>query len=693
MTQRKRIGWLAAFLAVTLAIFGAWAPAARAQEEPPPAADDWARVKADGTLLVGTAADYPPFEFYNSNFELDGFDIALMREMGKRLGVTVAFNDFAFSGLLDALRLGQVDAAVGAISVTPDRQQLVDFTNLYFIGESAAVARAESADQITSATDLSGKKVGVEAGTTFQSWAQANLVDAGLIAQEDLVPYETVNAMTRDLRNRTIDVALMGLLTAEDTVKRFTDLEIFGKNFAKQQYAIAARKDSSLIEELNQVLLEMQADGTFAELVSRYLQADPEEVTPSGEAAQVDNSVVVTPTVPVTATEPAPPPCIYGMAYVADLNLDDQNMTAPPVMQPGQDFAKSWRVKNSGTCAWEPDFELAFVNGNRAEANMSGQPLAMGRVIEPGEVGDLTVSLRAPNAYGVFQGFWQMRDSNDQYFGEVVWVGIQVPDPNPPPAPPPPPSGPNNPNVRADANYINPGQCTTIRWDVDNVSAVYFVDGGNQQGAGGHDARTVCPSATTTYIVRVVGQNGASADYPITIYTTGGSGSYSINFWADRGTIDRGQCTALRWDVQGVREVYLNDEGVPGVSTRDVCPGSTTTYTLRVVKQDGGQETRQVTINVNNAEPPRGGPDIHEFSVSSNFIGLGQCVTLKWRTGDTDGVNILRSAQPLLTGGPKNGDYQDCPQAPGVYDYTLDAYGNGHNQKSLTVEVAMKQPR
>ena len=62
--------------------------------------DDLARVKAAGKIMVGTSADYEPFEFYSSNFSLDGFDIVLMRELGKRMGVEVEFNDFAFDGLL-----------------------------------------------------------------------------------------------------------------------------------------------------------------------------------------------------------------------------------------------------------------------------------------------------------------------------------------------------------------------------------------------------------------------------------------------------------------------------------------------------------------------------------------------------------------------------------------------------------------
>lgn len=108
-------------------------------------ANHWQRAQAAGKLVFGTAADYPPFEFYNSNFELDGFDIALARAIGAALGVEVEFRDYAFDGLLNAVVLGQVDAAIGAISVTPERKQLVDFTNLYYIGNSVALARKDFA--------------------------------------------------------------------------------------------------------------------------------------------------------------------------------------------------------------------------------------------------------------------------------------------------------------------------------------------------------------------------------------------------------------------------------------------------------------------------------------------------------------------------------------------------------------------
>ena len=687
MTSNARTLWIVAvILLLSLLPAAALASAgASVEQETPAATSDWERIQQAGKLVFGTSADYPPFEFYNSNYELDGFDIALARALGERLGVEVEFNDFAFDGLLNTLPLGQVDATIGAISVTPDRQALVDFTNLYYVGDSAALARTEFTGTVTSPTDLTGVTVGVQRGTTFQAWAQQNLVDKGVIPQEDLLAYTSPAEVLRDLRNGVVDVGLMGSLTADLAIQRYSDLQIIGEQFNQQQFAIAVPKGSDLTGPLNQALLAMQSDGSFAELVNLYLQVLPTGVTPEGEEAIVEN-----PTPEEVVVEP--PACIHGMAWEADLNLDDQNMAAPAIMVPGQDFTKGWRVRNSGTCAWEADFALAYVNGNRIEADMGGSSVPVGRVVQPGESTDIYVNLRAPQTYGTFQGFWKMRDNVGQYFGEVVWVGVQVPDPNPPPPPPPPPAE-INPNLRADANYIGQGQCTTIRWDVDNINSVYFIEGGNQQGVGGHDARSVCPGGTTTYTLRVIGMDGAEHDFYITI-EVGGAPDYSMNFWADRTEIDAGECTPLRWDVRNVQAVYLDNEGVPGVSARDVCPGNTQTYTLVAVKYDGGQDSRQVTINVRNAPPPSRPPSIERFSISSNQIRLGQCVGLEWRTDDTDRVNLSRNGTPIQYDGPGNGYVEDCPGSPGLFEYMLIAFGSGgQSGQTVSVNVSAIQPR
>jgi hypothetical protein len=479
-------------------------------------------------------------------------------------------------------------------------------------------------------------------------------------------------------------------LPAEGAAPPADDLVLAGDKFYQQEYAIATPKGSNLVNRLNAALVAVQSDGTFADLVALYLRDDPDQVTPEGEDAAVENEPITD-----TVTIPTPETCIDGMTFVGDLNLDDRNMTAPPVMAPGEDFAKGWRLRNSGTCTWQPGYAIAYVNGNRVEASMGGQATPVGRTVAPGETVDIYVNLRAPQVYGTFQGFWQMRNGDRQYFGEVIWVGIQVPDPNPPPPPPPPPPAKPNPNLRADADWITQGQCTTVRWDVDGVNAVFFIENGSESGVGGHDARTVCPQQTTTYTLRVVYSDNSSADFAVTINVAPNT-DYTINFWADSNSIDGGQCTVLRWDVRNVQAVFLDGEGVPGVSQRDVCPGQTTTYNLVAVKHDGGQDSRQATVEVRNAPPPPPvqWPQIERFSVSSNEIRPGECVTFEWRTDDADGANLSRSGAQLMSGGPSNGSWQDCPPSDGLFEYRLDAYSSaGQVAQTVMVTVRGFQPR
>ena len=148
MSQRLKLRLITLALLVAL-VLGACAsptpvptPAAGADQSPEvvptkaqpaqPADDSWTKVQQAGKLLVGTSADYAPFESYNAKFQIDGFDIALINEIAKQLGVKVELNDFAFDGLGSAIQIGQIDIAIAAISVTPERQAVVDFSNVYY---------------------------------------------------------------------------------------------------------------------------------------------------------------------------------------------------------------------------------------------------------------------------------------------------------------------------------------------------------------------------------------------------------------------------------------------------------------------------------------------------------------------------------------------------------------------------------
>ncbi len=372
----------------------------------------WSKIQQAGKIVVGTAADYAPFEYYTPDVKLDGFDIALMKAIGQKLGVQVEFNDFAFEGLGGALQLGQVDAAIAAASVTPQRLAVVDFSNVYFVSSDAMLAPADATFTISSLADVANKRIGVQAGTVYEAMVNNNVAfDAG--SGGTMISYQNADAMIKALKAKEIDVALLGKEPAK-TAAADGSLKVVASDFSQQLYAIALPKGATTLRtNINQALTALQNDGTLAKLSQQYLK---------------DAQAVAQPLPEMTPEPPAQAPaCVDGMAFVQDLSYDDHNLTQLPAVQPGAAFTKSWRVQNSGTCTWGTNYFLVFTYGNNLLAQMGGKPVAVTRDVKPGETYDFSVNLVAPNEPGQYTAVWNLRNAQNVPFGESLWVAISVP--------------------------------------------------------------------------------------------------------------------------------------------------------------------------------------------------------------------------------------------------------------------------
>jgi len=169
------------------------------------------------------------------------------------------------------------------------------------------------------------------------------------------------------------------------------------------------------------------------------------------------------------------------MAYVADLNYDDENMKDPVEMDPNENFKKGWRFKNVGTCTWTNKYSIRYVYGNESESDMDGETTYVSGEVKPGQTYDMYVELEAPNEPDTYQGFWQMFNAKGQAFGQTVWVGIVVPgeEPQPTQAPeatsaPEPTKQPEQPPAiqyfEADPTQMDVGACTTLSWSFSGES-------------------------------------------------------------------------------------------------------------------------------------------------------------------------------------------------------------------------------
>lgn len=234
------------------------------------AAGDFKLVK-DGTLTVITSADYPPFENMEGD-EIVGFDAALIREIGKHLGLEVEISHQGFDTLITAVAGGSsADVAISAITIDPERANDVDFSDSYYDSNLAIVVLRDSgltaADANAAKEALAGAAVGAQSGTSGEAWIEENL------PSNSYTPYQETPDLLNQLRTKSIVAAVYDQPVAEAHVNgEYNDCEILTVIPTGEQYGIAVNKDNAaLTAAINDALASIKADGTMDMLIQEYL--------------------------------------------------------------------------------------------------------------------------------------------------------------------------------------------------------------------------------------------------------------------------------------------------------------------------------------------------------------------------------------------------------------------------------------
>lgn len=228
--------------------------------------NDLERILANKKIVVGTSADYPPFEFVDANGKYDGFDIKVMEEIGRRLGVTIEWQDIAFDGLIGALQAGKIDAIIAAMSATEEREQQVDFTKNYFLGGDAILVVEGSAITMTRPEDMAGYKIGVQRGTIHEEWVKTNIPNAQVSS------YERAEQAIMDLKSGRVDVVAMDYYASLAFVNQGGIKLALKTDIAGAHMAIAVREGSvELRDKLNEIITQLQDEGFIEKLATQYL--------------------------------------------------------------------------------------------------------------------------------------------------------------------------------------------------------------------------------------------------------------------------------------------------------------------------------------------------------------------------------------------------------------------------------------
>lgn len=179
-------------------------------------------IKKRGKLIVGTDATWPPWEWVMGN-QIVGWDVDIAREIANALGVQLELRDMRFAGLLEAVRNGDVDLAISAITWTTEREKVLEFSMPYYLESIVVVTKASRTD-INKVEDLYGKTVGVQIGTTHEEWAATNLEKPGKASvrrYDKVYPY-----MVEVLRRGDVDAIILDRSIATALVRKFPDLKI-----------------------------------------------------------------------------------------------------------------------------------------------------------------------------------------------------------------------------------------------------------------------------------------------------------------------------------------------------------------------------------------------------------------------------------------------------------------------------------
>jgi ABC-type amino acid transport substrate-binding protein/heat shock protein HslJ len=718
----KKIKYLIAILLLAMVVAGCSSPTPTPEMTTPspvpapatltPSPDlSWQKVQQTGVLRVGTTADYPPFEYYNQNFQLDGFDIALIQQIGQKLGLKVELTDFPFNDLPTVVAIGQVDVAIGALSVTPERQAIANFSNVYYAGSDAVLSRPEADPKnVQNPTALAATRLGVQVNSIYETFAQEQLINTGLMPKQNLKIYVDTTQAVNDLKAKNIDAVWMDLKPAQNFVNT-GGVKILVQDMNQQLYAIGMLKGAdTLRDKINEALMQLQNDGTLANLQVQYLGIKAEDV-------------VTPPPLPTTVPQPTPTAkgCQDGAKWIKDLSYDDNNHKNPPTLNPGQAFTKGWRLSNSGTCTWKSGYVLAFSSGTQ----MGGQPIQVTKDVKPGDTFDFQVNLIAPIVSGRYTGYWNMRNTQNTKFGVTVWVDIVVPSAA---TVTPAPSQTPEPSIYFEANptIITAGAPVQFEWRTDNAQFVYFYHDGQkwtEQQVAEDGKATEYPPYSMNYYLHVDQTNGASIERRIWITVNPAPvNAPDIEYIsATPPQILLGESTRIDWSIKGdvtnVKLLVDNNlvlDGAPLVGNYPDIPTSTGThvYTLQATGP-GGTDTQQTSVNVQAQPTPEtpepvvptdtptppptpvpDPPDIQNFTVAPTSIEQGQCVTISWSAGGgTTRLTLSRDAGVIWEGPELNNSIPDCelPAGPAIVQYTLVAYNNAEKFESMEATVQINE--
>ena len=229
-------------------------------------------IKKAGVIKIGTSADYPPFEFVDAAGAKTGFDIELMTEIVKRMDLTLEWVDMPFDSLIAGVKEGKIDASISAFNYSEERDQEVDFTEAYYVGEDGFTVAEGFTGTITRPEDVAGLKIGVQTGTTQDGFVTDTLVANGVLTEDLVFRYDRADQVALDLKNGRIDVMMTDLIPAQFLANQLGGLKVVHQGLYSSGpfNIIVPEGDTELVAAMNAILADLQKEGFIDNLAIKY---------------------------------------------------------------------------------------------------------------------------------------------------------------------------------------------------------------------------------------------------------------------------------------------------------------------------------------------------------------------------------------------------------------------------------------
>ena len=219
------------------------------------------------TLTVGSDIPYPPFE-QGKKGSYTGFDVELMEAVGKEIEREPEFIDSSFETIFRDLAQEKFEAVMSAATITEEREKVVDFSLPYYLSEQAILVKEGS--EITGLSDLKGKVVGAQQGTTGLELGKEKA------EASELRPFPEGPDADNALKAGTVEAVIIDAPVAKQQAEELGGIEIVEKVPTEETYGIAiAKGNTELLEGINEGLKMTIEDGSYAKVYEKWFKEAP----------------------------------------------------------------------------------------------------------------------------------------------------------------------------------------------------------------------------------------------------------------------------------------------------------------------------------------------------------------------------------------------------------------------------------